>query len=146
MRFQLKIAIGSIVLVCLIVSAHSLWKTLVRMQRGGFEHHLIMDVVAFWDSNNLRMPNNWDEFESWSATRTNQTRWKAETLRSLFDLKWSQSLTNFDLTNGVFITALHPDELPIPVNSLNNYLRAFAQASVENRAQKSGRRVVFVNR
>ena len=130
MSTQLRIVIGGAIaaIVCVIV-VHLGHKS-VRMLHAGSEMAFIMDVVSFSEANQMRMPRDWEEFESWCATRPNNSHWKAENLKHFYSLPWGRPLVALNLTNEVLITVRDPQRSPISQENANNYMRCFISAAL----------------
>lgn len=113
-----SIAIGGAIAIIVLLAGLHFGKMSVRMLRAGCETRIINDIVSFAEANSLRMPNDWNEFESWCATQANTTHWKAENLMALYSLPWGKRLVDLDLTNGVLIRILDPSKCAMSKKTL----------------------------
>jgi len=125
-----KYMVGAAIVVGVLMLGVHLSNKSTRMLRAGSEMAVIMDIVSFAEDNKLRMPNDWNEFETWSAIRPNNSHWKAENLKNLYSLPWGKPLVDLNLTNGVLIRILDSSRCPISQESANNYMRCFASAAL----------------
>ena len=130
MTSRFKIAIYLALAIVLALLAVRLFRTLGRMERGGAQMAVILDVMSFAEANELRMPNDWNEFEAWCATRPNNNHWRADDLRALYTLSWGTPLAELDLNNAVLIRVLNPKRSSISQENANKYMRCFAMAAL----------------